>query len=93
MSKADEMFEKLGYKKDIDVNYGLIRYNKDDKYFIRFLIEDKAVEANSIIDNDIYVLSINMKLLNAINEKCRELGWIDYTTKRDLEYADNPITP
>lgn len=75
MSKADEMFEKLGYKKDIDVNYGLIRYNKDDKYFIRFLLEDKAVEANSIDNNEVRILSIEMKLLQAINEKVKELGW------------------
>lgn len=75
MSKADEMFEKLGYRKDIDVSYGLIRYNKDDKYFIRFVIEDKVVEVNSVVDNEIHVLSMDMKLLQAINEKAKELGW------------------
>lgn len=77
MSKADEMFEELGYKKDIDVSYGLIRYNKDDKYFIRFVIEDKVVEVNSVVDNEIHVLSMDMKLLQAINEKIKELGWND----------------
>ena len=77
MSKADEMFERLGYKKDIDVNYGLIRYNKDDKYFIRFIAEDKTVEANSIDNNKVWILSIDIKLLQAINEKIRELGWLD----------------
>lgn len=75
MSKADEMFEKLGYRKDIDVSYGLIRYNKDDKYFIRFVIEDKVVEVNSVVDNEIHVLSMDMKLLQVINEKVKELGW------------------
>lgn len=77
MSKADEMFERLGYKKDIDVNYGLIRYNKDDKYFIRFIAEDKTVEANSIDNNKVWILSIDIKLLQAINEKIKELGWLD----------------
>lgn len=75
MSKADEMFEELGYKKDIDVSYGLIRYNKDDKHLIRFIIEDKTIEANSILDNEIYVASIDMNLLNAICKKVEELKW------------------
>lgn len=35
IKNADEMFENLGYKKDIEVSYGLIRYNKDDNAFIR----------------------------------------------------------
>lgn len=75
MSKADEMFKELGYKKDIDVSYGLIRYNKDDKYFIRFVIEDKAVEVNSVVENEIHTLSIDMNLLDAICKKVEELRW------------------
>lgn len=74
MSKVDEMFNQLGYKKDIEARYGLIRYNKEDEKYIRFIIEDKAVEVNSIENNNVWILSIDMKLLQAINEKCRELG-------------------
>ena len=44
MSRADEMFEELGYEIDIDIKYGLIRYNKEDKYYIRFASEDKTIE-------------------------------------------------
>lgn len=76
MSKADEMFNELDYKKDIDVEYGLIRYNKEDEKYIRFIIEDKVIEANSIENNDVWILSIDMKLLQAINEKVKELKWI-----------------
>lgn len=76
MSKADEMFKKLGYEKDIEVHYGLIRYNKNDESFIRFIMDDKCVETNIILDNQIYVLNVNMQLLQAINEKCKELDWI-----------------
>lgn len=76
MSKADEMFEKLGYIEDIGSDYGLIRYNKDDKCFIRFMLEDKEIEANKITsDGNVWILDINMKLLQAINEKVKELGW------------------
>lgn len=73
MSKADEMFEKLGYKIDINIEHGLIRYNKQNKYFIRFLIINKTIETNSIIDNEIYELSVDMELLQVINEKAKEL--------------------
>lgn len=76
MIKADGMFKRLGYEKDIEVDYGLIRYNKNDESFVRFIMDDKCVETNTIINNTIYVLSVDMKLLQAINEKCKELGWI-----------------
>lgn len=44
MSKADRLFEELGYAKDIDVDYGLIRYNKADKCFIRFMMDTEELE-------------------------------------------------
>ncbi len=74
MKTADEMFEELGYEKDINVSYGLIRYNKDDKQFIRFIIEEKCIEANTISENRIDILSLNMQELQAINKKVEELG-------------------
>ena len=76
MSKADEMFEELGYIKDIESDFGLIRYNKNNSNYIRFVIEEKTVDMNKIIDNEIYPLSIDMKLLCAINEKVKELQWL-----------------
>lgn len=76
MSKADKMFKELGYEIDIGDIYGLIRYNKDDSSYIRFMLEDKCVEANTIEDNEIFVLSVDMKLLKAINKKCEELRWL-----------------
>lgn len=91
MSKADEMLGELGYKKDIHVDYGLIRYNKNDENFIRFIIEDKAVEVNSIENNDVCILSIDMRLLEAINEKCRELGWLDDYQELGKDLASNFI--
>lgn len=77
MSKADEMFEKLGYKKKIHINsqkeeIDLIGYDKgEDKIAIEdsslvFLKKPKMITTNIIID---------MKELQAINEKCKELGW------------------
>ena len=73
MSKADEMFEKLGYKKDFSSSDEVIEYykydgeNEDDLYVIRFYISSKRVWVNS---------SITMQELKSINEKVKELKWI-----------------
>lgn len=74
---ADEMFEKLGYIEDINCEYGLIRYNHNNKAYIRFFIEDRCIETNTIINNELHVLSLSMLELQAIYQKCRELGWIE----------------
>lgn len=76
MSEADEMFEKLDYKIDIGEIYGVVRYKhiKED-YYIRFYIEDKTFDCNKIIDNEIYPLEIDKKLLKAICKKAEELKW------------------
>ena len=74
---ADEMLNELGYIKDIDVDYGLIRYNKVDKCFIRFMMDTEEIETNKISsDGNVWILDINMQLLQAINKKCKELKWI-----------------
>lgn len=68
---ADEMFEKLGY----------IDYYETDIFF-KYVGENKK----EIIFNKIYKLIeykhyefdfIDMQELQAINKKCKELGWID----------------
>lgn len=81
MSKADEMFEELGYKK--------VRKN-NDSYEIRFIKDFKLKRPTHIIfsnDKEICVCEenerelavirtwFNMQELQAINEKVKELGW------------------
>lgn len=75
MKTADELFEELGYKIDIEKNYGLIRYAKEEEY-IRFYLDDEILSCNRIIDNEIYPLEIDGKLLKAIYKKCEELKCI-----------------
>lgn len=76
MSEADKMFKELGYIKDIDVSY-MVRYNKDDRCFIRFMIENKEIESNKIDeDSSLWILNIGIDLLKAIYLKCEELKWI-----------------
>lgn len=74
MSKADEMFEKLGYEKIIESNVR-IDYEKEGQFFDKEIVFE-------LIDKIICVelgtgesANINMQELQAINEKVKELGW------------------
>ena len=71
-SEADKMFEELGYKKeetkweeDELVHY--IQYISSET-LIEFALDSKMINIPSIID---------MQELQAINQKCKELGWLD----------------
>lgn len=64
MSKADEMFEKLGYKKFYE-NRDTIRYTNDNSIIIEFRNGMKAFDKS--------MFGINVKELQAINEKVKEL--------------------
>ena len=70
MSKADEMFEKLGYKKE-EHHYhcgNTIDYeNLENGTAIDFMLENKWVK--------VWHITISMQELQAINEKVKELGW------------------
>lgn len=77
MSEADKMFEELNYKKDIGEDFSVVRYkHKKEDYYIRFYLRDRTFDANRISKNKIFPLEIDYKLLQAINKKCEELGWI-----------------
>lgn len=78
ISKADEMFEKLGYKKnqitDEFINYSKkeLRYKsqKECEICINFNCYDKDL---AIKNKQFFCL----KELQAINEKVKELGWLN----------------
>ena len=75
MSRADKMFEELGYEKEIipsdvsnEINHSYIKpfieeYNSG-------IINFKLMKKNISIDHQ-----IGIKELQAINEKVKELGW------------------
>ena len=67
MSKADMMFEKLGYEKFIE-NKDVIRYSNDNCIIIEFYNGAKGFDKSRG--------AINIQELQSINEKCKELGWI-----------------
>ena len=67
---ADEMFEKLGYRKEKRYTNTIIYFNYDEDYEISFDLNLKT------IDLDMFGGEISIKELKAINKKVEELGWI-----------------
>lgn len=84
---ADEMFDKLGYKKswimnilhyeqDITSDNGLGIYHING---IEFVCNHNCISIFSKVGNEKTYGAFNgldMELLQAINKKCKELGWI-----------------
>ena len=86
---ADEMFEKLGYKRTEEViddlyNNGIqyTKRDKDIKKCIEFYYYHKEIltYTEQAIENEITrwkIATLNLKELKAINKKVKELGWVD----------------
>ena len=75
---ADEMFEELGYEFYLGSPETLSYHNVKIDNCILFWIKDKRVEVYwETISNCYRSVPIDMPLLNAINLKCKELGWIE----------------
>ena len=82
MSKADEMFEELGYKKKSESSNFILyenEYTMSNRCYIYFDLKKKLVQAEDI--DDVYEMKeasyLNVQELKAINEKVKELGWLD----------------
>ena len=77
MSKADEMFEKLGYEKIKETDCWISYKNK--LYIISFekhLIEIFIESIGDTCSPELNCISIvTIETLQAINEKVKELGW------------------
>ena len=74
MSKADKMFEELGYVLTKERFAGEIvvhRYQKGNK-IITFKIKEKYFIVVDLAED-----GINMQELQTINERVKELGWIE----------------
>lgn len=76
MSKADEMFEDLGYKrKNLDIVFSRFWEeweNIDLSKTFSFNTEYKTID---VTDENSY--GITMEELQAINMKCKELRWLE----------------
>ncbi len=74
MSKADKMFKELEYEKHsskIHERYDL--YSPDDDHLIRIVFNNKTRR----LAIHCYGEALDMQELKAINEKCKELRWLD----------------
>lgn len=83
MSKADKMFEELGYKKDFLITYQLLIGNT--QFEVCFNSIDKTYkikkygydEKGLFYSKEINVKDTSLEIEKAINQKCKELGWIE----------------
>ena len=79
MSKADEMFKELGYVKvyedelEIKYVYKSSELGDDFEFILLFTKISKLIFHK---DENCRTIGIELKLLQAINEKCKELQWI-----------------
>ena len=83
MSKADEMFYNLGFEKEYPLEaydriLGQLFYNNKSMINISFDYEGKLfcvyIKAFDGREEPAYA---TMQELQAINQKCKELGWLD----------------
>lgn len=80
---ADKMFEELGYaKEDLTVSHRVIKYTKDSdiiKFYSRnivFYLDEHTMGACYEDMDRFPKADITMQELQAINKKCKEMGWI-----------------
>lgn len=79
MSKADEMFKELGYEKkfedeyEIKYKYETVQLGDTFCFILQFM---KKAEIIYHRDTDCNSIGIDIDLLQAINEKVKELKWI-----------------
>lgn len=69
MSKADEIFEKINFFKNFEnEEFAEYQYKNNPFKTILFIKDCKRIKLNRIE-------LIGKKILQAINEKCKELDW------------------
>ena len=73
---ADEMFEELGYETSEKLKNGIVylKEEEDEDIEISFIDYD---DYGKTVEVDKFSNLITMQELQAINKKCRELGWLD----------------
>ena len=79
--KAQEMFEKLGYKRndwsEFTISYTRKKLNKSQTSTIEFDTNCKIIRTQSTEYGNIKSKQLTIEQLKAINQQCKELGWLD----------------
>lgn len=77
MSEADKMFKELGYSKQELIEIVIYENKKDEEIYIdkkqRTVIKEAYLSSLNIYE----AREITMQELQAINMKCKELGWLN----------------
>lgn len=92
---AEQMFKELGYAKKNTGYSNIICYEKDAsirnlQHIIgtQFALNDEHVSMYSIFEKEAEFGAFNyldVKLLNAINKQCKELGWLEEEKQKTRE--------
>lgn len=72
---ANEMFEKLGYKRSVERKKIIYLFETEDRYYyqVTFDLSEKIVD----IETNFERTEIENDLLQAIDKQAEELGWLD----------------
>lgn len=72
---ANEMFEKLGYKRSVEREKIIYLFETEDRYYyqVTFDLSEKIVD----IETNFERTEIENDLLQAIDKQAEELGWLD----------------
>ena len=78
MSKADKMFEELGFVKSLWNNCERFTWRTGDVNF-QITFFDNTIHANHFLHGNMSEgnMALTKDHLKAINEKMKELGWLD----------------
>ena len=77
---ADEMFEKLGYKKIKEDDVEILYRQSETIFGEKFVFELLFAKLSKVVFSQTHfreTIGIKMPVLQAINQKCKELGWIE----------------
>ena len=87
--KADEMFKKLGYEKKCESKFGIVyKKGKDNINFIKRVNLVSCVRYVFAENEGVHIQNsfpINMEELQAINEKCKELRWLNEHQENNIQ--------
>lgn len=75
MSEADKMFEELGYTVSEQLKNGIVYLKETDDEDMEISFIDYE-DYGKTVEVDKFDGLITMQELQAINKKCKELGWI-----------------
>lgn len=83
---ASEIFKKLGYERNVDID--AIAFTKEfESHYFRIIFD--LLEKEIVIDGNFIRTEIENDLLKAIDKQAEELGWLDEKTCTNESECDS----